>query len=128
MCGANAITIEELKAFAKVSDYKLDSEIEERDMILLAAHFKVNIETLSVQLNLTPADQQDVEDVAFRFKTQAAVDKALRLWRKANPSAATYRALVEIVLRMGGNGVIIATEVCKIAASIESKSVMYGWA
>ena len=110
------MTIEELKDRTNVTDSQLDTEIEERDMILLAAHFKVNIETLSVQLELTLADQQDVEDVAFRFKTQTAVDKALRLWRKANPGAATYRALVEIVLRMGVNGTAIAEEVCKFSA------------
>ena len=110
------MTIEELKDRTNVTDSQLDTEIEERDMILLAAHFKVNIETLSVQLELTPAGQQDVEDVAFRYKTQTAVDKALRLWRKANPGAATYRALVEIVLRMGVNGTAIAEEVCKFSA------------
>ena len=49
------------------------------------------------------------------------MDKALRLWRKASPGAATYRALLEIVLRMGGNGMTIATEVCKFAASIGGK-------
>ena len=110
------MTIEELKDRTNVTDSQLDTEIEERDMILLAAHFKVNIETLSVQLELTPADQQDVEDVAFRYKTQTAVDKALRLWRKAKPGAATYRALVEIVLRMGVNGTAIAEEVCTFSA------------
>ena len=110
------MTIEELKDRTNVTDSQLDTEIEERDMILLAAHFKVNIEALSVQLELTPADQQDVEDVAFRYKTQTAVDKALRQWRKANPGAATYRALVEIVLRMGVNGTTIAEEVCKFSA------------
>ena len=110
------MTIDELKDRTNVTNSQLDTEIEERDMILLAAHFKVNTETLSVQLELTPADQQDVEDGAFRFKTQTAVDKALRLWRKANPGAATYRALVEIVLRMGVNGTAIAEEVCKFSA------------
>ena len=83
-----------------VTDSQLDTEMEEADMILLAAHFN-NVETLSVQLRLTPADRQDVRNTEFLSGTQTAVDKALRLWRKANPVAATYRALVEIVLRMG---------------------------
>ena len=116
VCGLKTVTIEELKDRTNVTDSQLDTEIEERGMILLAAHFKVKIETLSVQLELTPADQQDVEDVAFLSGTQTAVDKALRLWRKANPGAATYRALVEIVLRMGVNGTAIAEEVCKFSA------------
>ena len=90
----------ELKAHTNVTDSQLDTEIEETDMILLAAHFN-NVETLSVQLQLSTADKQDAKDMAFRFDIQTGVDKALRLWRKANPSAATYRALVEIVLKMG---------------------------
>ena len=114
------MTIEELKDCTKVTDSQLDTEIEEADMILLAKHFD-NVETLSVQLRLTPADRQDVRNTEFLLGTQTAVDKALRLWRKANPGAATYRTLMEIVLRMGGNGVTIATEVCKFAASIDGK-------
>ena len=81
-------------------------------MILLAVHFN-NVETLSVQLRLTPADRQEAKDMAFRFDIRTGVDKALRLWRKVNPGAATYRALVEIVLGMGVNGTAIAEEVCK---------------
>ena len=109
------MTIEELKDHTKVTDSQLDNEIEEADMILLAVHFD-NVETLSVQLRLTPADRQDVKEAKSQYDTQTAVDKALRLWRKANPGAATYRALVEIVLRMGVNGTAIAEEVCKFSA------------
>ena len=35
------MTIEELKTRTKVTDSQLDTEIEETDMILLAAHFKI---------------------------------------------------------------------------------------
>ena len=108
------MTIEGLKDCTKVTDSQLDTEIEEADMILLAVHFD-NVEALSVQLRLTPADRQDVKDAKLQYSTQTAVDKALRLWRKANPGAATYRALVEIVLRMGVNGTTIAEEVCKFS-------------
>ena len=109
------MTIEKLKASTKVTDSQLDTEIEEADMILLAKNFD-NVETLSVQLRLTPADRQDVKDAKLQYNTQTAVDKALRLWRKANPGAATYRALVEIVLRLGVNSTAIAEEVCKFSA------------
>ena len=108
--------IEELKDRTNVTDSQLDTEIEGADMILLAVHFD-NVETLSVQLRLSSADRQDAKDMAFRFDIKTGVDKALRLWRKANPGAATYRALVEIVLRLGVNGMAIAEEVCKFSAS-----------
>ena len=106
------MTIEELKVRTNVTDSQLDTEIEEADMILLAVHFD-NVETLSVQLRLTAADRQFVRSTK---DTRTAVDKALRLWRKANPGAATYRALLEIVLGMGVNGMAIAEEVCKFSA------------
>ena len=120
------MTIEELKDYTKfnVTDSQLDTEIEERDMILLAPYFKVKLETLSVQLGLSPAAQQDVKDTKLQYDNQTAVDEALRLWRKANPGAATYRALVEIVLRMGVNGTAIAEEVCNIAASTDGKYII----
>ena len=123
MCGLKTVTIEELKDRTNVTDSQLNTEIEERDMILLASYFKVKLETLSVQLGLGPAAQQDVKDTKLQYDNQTAVDEALRLWRKANPGAATYRALVEIVLRMGINGTAIAEEVCKIAASIDGKYI-----
>ena len=106
------MTIEELKDRTNVTDSQLDTEIEEYDMISLAVHFD-NVETLSVQLRLTPAKTRDVRNMS---DTQSAVTMALRLWRNLNPFAATYRALVEIVLRMGANGTAIAEEVCKFSA------------
>ena len=54
------MTIEEVKARTKVTDSQLDTEIEETDMISLAANFN-NIETLPVLLGLNPAEQQDVK-------------------------------------------------------------------
>ena len=113
MCGPK--TIEELKAYKKVTDSQLDTEIEEEDMILLAAYFN-NVELLCVQLHLTPADKQDAQNRASQFDIQTGVDKALRLWRKPNPGAATYRALVEIALRMGVNGTAFAEKVCEFLA------------
>ena len=110
------VTIEELKAHTKVIDSQLDTEIEETEMISLAMHFD-NVETLSIQLRLTPADRKDVRNTEFLSGTQSAVDKALRLWRKANPGAATYRALVEIMLRMGVSSIAIVEVCSKLRAS-----------
>ena len=117
---SETVTIKELKAHTKVTDSQLDTEIEETDMISLAPNFN-NIETLPVLLGLNPAEQQDVKYALFLNDMQTAMFLALRLWRKANPGAATYRNLVKILLRMGDNGITIATEVCKFSASIEGK-------
>ena len=112
VCGLKTVTIEELKDRTNVTDSQLDTEIEETDLLSLAAYFN-NIETFPVLLGLSPAEQQDVKYALVLNDMQTAMFLALRLWRKANPDAATYRALVEIVLRMGVNGTAIAEEVCK---------------
>ena len=106
------MTIEELKDRTNVTDSQLDTEIEETDLLSLAAYFN-NIETVPLLLGLSPAEQQDVKYAFVLSDMQTAMFLALRLWRKPNPSAATYRALVEIVLRMGVNGTAIAEEVCR---------------
>ena len=54
------MTIEKLKAHTKVTNFQLDTEIGEADMILLAKHFD-NVETLSVQLRLDPSQRKDIK-------------------------------------------------------------------
>ena len=107
------MTIEELKERTKVTDSQLDTEIEKTDMIVLAAHFDT-VDTYAVQLGLSPAEQSDITNSQLANGTQVAMDKALRLWRQHNPGAATYRALVEMMLRMGKEE--LALEVCQTAA------------
>ncbi len=106
-----AVTISELKERTKVTDSQLDTEIEETDMWDLAAHFD-NVETYPVMLGLNPAEQKDVKYALFTNDMQTAIFYALQLWREHNSYAATYRALVDIVLRMGKNE--LAQKVCEI--------------
>ncbi len=107
------MTIEELKERTKVTDSQLDTEIIEIDMIVLAAHFD-NIETYSTLFKLTNSEQQDVKDKKSQYDTQTAMSLAMKLWRRRNPAAATYRALVEIVLSL--RKVDVATKVCEFLA------------
>ena len=106
------VTIEELKERTKVTDSQLDTEIKVTDMIVLATHFD-NIETYPVQLGLNPAEHQTVRSLSYQYDIQTAMDKALRLWIQHNPGAATYRALVAILLRMGKEA--LAFEICQTA-------------
>ncbi|XP_064401069.1 uncharacterized protein LOC135347118 isoform X3 [Halichondria panicea] len=112
--GPRTVTIEELKEHTKVTDSQLDTEIKKRDMLDLADHFD-NVDTYAVQLGLSPAEQSDVRIAQLANGAQVAMDKALRLWRQHNPGAATYRALVEMLLRMGKEA--LAFEVCQSAAA-----------
>ncbi len=117
--GPRTVTIMELKERTKVTDSQLNTEIEETDMIDLAAHFD-NIETYPVQLGLDPSERRDVTITASNYNTRTAMDKALRLWRQHNPGAATYRALVMIVLRMGKEEV--ARAVCQSVRAIPNET------
>ena len=58
---------------------------------------------LPERLDLTPAECADVRERAHREGTQSGVAHALKLWRRVDPSKATYQALLEILasLRRG---------------------------
>ena len=71
----------------------------------------VNQSSLLDGLNLTPANLDDVTDVTSRYGNQAGVAHALRVWRKVNPSRATFRALVEIAIELRRGDT--ATDICR---------------
>ena len=60
------------------------------------------------KLELTPGQQTDVKDLAFRQSTKVALARALKLWRQPNPFAATFRALLEILLDLKRGDVAIS--------------------
>ncbi|XP_064400722.1 uncharacterized protein LOC135346877 isoform X10 [Halichondria panicea] len=111
--GPRTVTIEELKERTKVTDSQLDTEIEETDMIVLADHFD-NVETYPAMLGLSPAEQKDVKLDWYLNDMQTAMFHTLKVWRQHNPGAATYRALVDIVLDMRMEE--LATYICQSAA------------
>ena len=98
------------KKRTRVSDTQLDTEITEDNCNDLARFFE-NVETYLSKLGLTAGQETDVRDLAFRRDTETAMAKALRLWRKPNPSTATFRALLKILqdLRKGD----VADRVCQ---------------
>ena len=93
MCGAN-------------SD-QLNCEIEEKDITYLAEYFD-NVELYVRVFGLTPAEQVDVGRIR---DNQVAMTECLSLWRKHNPSTATLRTLLEILLKLKKEE--IASKVCK---------------
>ncbi len=111
--GLRTVTLEELKECTKVTDSQLDTEIEETDMFDLADHFD-NVETYPVMLGLSPAEQKDVKYALFLNDMQTAMFHTLKVWRQHNPGAATYRALVDVVLDMRMEE--LATYICQSAA------------
>ena len=108
--GAHGImTLEKLAEVYSISSDQLDCEIEDSDMILLAGYFD-NVEYYLHVLRLTPAEQ-----VYIRKKVgdgnQIAMKHCLLIWKQHNPSTATLRTLLEILLRLKKEE--IALNVCK---------------
>ena len=92
-----------------VNSDQLDCEIEERDIVCLAEYFD-NVELYVSVLGLTAAEQVDVRQMQVQGN-QIAMIKCLSLWRRHNPSAATLRTLLEILLKLKKEE--IASRVCK---------------
>ena len=70
-----------------------------------------NVESYLDKLQLTPGQQTDIKDLAIRQSTRTAMAEALRLWRQLDPFAATFRALLKILLTLRKGDV--AVRVCQ---------------
>ena len=92
-----------------VSSDQLDLKIEERDIIVLAGYFDAVEYYLDI-LELTPPEKNDVRDYKHRHGTQIAMKECLLFWRNHNPSRATLKTLLEILLKLGKEK--LASDVC----------------
>ena len=92
-----------------ISDDQLDLEIEEIDVTYLAAHFDDVLLYLRV-LQLTNIEQTDVRNMAQHHGNQVAMTECLSLWRQHNPSTATLRTLLDILLKLRKEAV--ALKIC----------------
>ena len=111
---AGGLTIDELKRRTGVSDAQLDTEVIDHDLPILAGCFDNYNDYVDV-LGLKPAEHADVRSVQLQQVQgghQAAMREVLRHWRTPNPAAATYRALLNAVIRLPGKQ-RIAEDICK---------------
>ena len=91
-------------------DTQLDTEVIDNDLHNLAGYFD-NYNNYLDKLKLTRPECEDVKSIEYRQGHQSAMREALRLWRTPNPSAATFRALLDIALSLGKQHV--AEDICK---------------
>ena len=84
--------------------------IREEDISKVAGLFN-EVEIYLDKLGLLTAQQTDIKDIAYRHSTTQAMTKALRLWRQPDPYAATFQALLEILLDLRRGDV--AVRVCQ---------------
>ncbi len=80
-----------------VTDEQLDREIEQDDLAPVAMHFD-DVELYLNPLKLNGNEQIDVKRDAFVKGNQVAVINCLSIWRGHEPSEATFRALIRILL------------------------------
>ena len=105
---ANRVTLQELIKRYSLTDEQLNSEIEE--LTFLAEYFD-GVKIYSNAMGLTRAEQADVNELFHKRGTQVAMTECLTIWKQHNPYAATYRALLELLLRLRKEK--IADEICQ---------------
>ena len=97
---SNRVTLQKLMRRYNLTDEQLNREIGNSDFPSLAIYFD-DVDIHSNAMGLAPAEQADVKRVYHSEGIQAAMMKCLKIWKQRNSSRATYRALLDIVLRLG---------------------------
>ena len=109
------MTIENLKRRTRISDAQLDTEVIDCDLPILAGCFDDYNDYVSV-LGLKVYEGADVRTTEYLQKShRAAMEEVLRRWREFNPTVATYRALLNAVIRLPGK-LKIAENICMFIA------------
>ncbi len=80
-----------------VTDEQLDQKIAQDDLTLVAMHFD-NVELYLNPMKLTDNEKAGVKRDAFVSGNLVAVINCLSIWRGHEPSEATFRALIRILL------------------------------
>ncbi|XP_064387664.1 uncharacterized protein LOC135335907 isoform X3 [Halichondria panicea] len=106
-----------------VDTVQLDREIPDDELPVIAAYFN-NVELYSQAMGLTPAEQDDVRTSLHQYDTQTAITRCLLLWQQRDPYKATYRALLELLLRL--HRTQVATQVCQYLAQNKMEGVVTG--
>ncbi|XP_064407131.1 uncharacterized protein LOC135351978 isoform X3 [Halichondria panicea] len=94
-----------------VTDEQLNREIGQDDFAPVAMHFD-SVELYLHPLKLTDNEQADVKrETYLSGSNQVAVINCLSIWRGHEPSKATFRALIRILLDLGKEDIV--TKICQ---------------
>ena len=96
-----------------VDTVQLDQVIPDNELSVIAAYFD-SVVLYSQAMGLSAAEQHHVKTTIVLYDTQTAMMCCLKFWKEHRPSMATYRALMELLLRL--NRTAVATQVCQYLA------------
>ncbi len=97
----------------RVDTVQLDQVIPDNTIPVIADYFH-NVELCSQAMGLSPSTQRDVTNAIIIYDECTAMEKCLSLWKQRDPFKATYRALLELLLRL--NKTEEAAKVCQYLA------------
>ncbi len=97
---ANRVALQELMGRYNLTNEQLNREISNPNFSYLAIYFD-DVEIYSNAMGLASAEQADVKRLYHSEGSQAAMLKCLKIWKQHNSSQASYRALLDIILRLG---------------------------
>ena len=106
-------TINDLKITYKISDEKVESKVSRKHLPYVAACFD-GIELYVNVLELSSHEEATVRTSAATHGTHVAMNKCLEYWRTRKQSTATFRTLLDMLLRLEKQEV--ASKVCKYLA------------
>ena len=112
------ITLDRLKELTGVTNEQLDKECEEIHLEQLAQSI-VEYRKYGSRLGLTRADIREIEQqpaLVFSMKDKTAA--VFKEWHRRSPSHATYRALVEVALKLEDGS--SAIKICKLCVEVHS--------
>ncbi|XP_064387447.1 uncharacterized protein LOC135335805 [Halichondria panicea] len=104
---AQSVSLQGLLDKYQLTTSQVNREIQQIDIPYLALHFD-NVKLYVDAMELTPGQQNDVQKSA---DTHEAMIKCLKIWKGNNPAQATFRTLLEMLVKlMKGE---IAGQVCQ---------------
>ncbi|XP_064383871.1 uncharacterized protein LOC135332887 [Halichondria panicea] len=107
------VDLQELMDKYHVDTVQLDQVIPGNELPVIATYFD-SVKLYSAAMGLSAAEQHDVRTTFLQYDTQTAMVRCLRLWKQYRPSMATYRALMELLLKL--NRTEVAAQVCQYLA------------
>ena len=93
------VSLDELIAYVGVSLGDLDARCEDDDLAELSQPISASWKLLAPFLKLTDAEIEDID--SDNAKTRLKVLSMLKVWKKKNAFQATFRVLVEVLLKVG---------------------------